>query len=402
MKVVWISPYLPLPVTTGGRRRISSLMGRLSSRHEITLVAYDRGEVSGARDASGALVHGVHTIGRRPPRSILNAALWAVGPWPFMAVANGFNRGMVRLLREVVDRVQPDVLHCEHFHLWQAVSRARKSWWPPVVLSQQGIEFLVTERFAKVPRSIVLKTGFRWELAKARRWEIAACRAADTVVVVSRADAGVLSQLLPRQRIRVVENGVDVEEFQPAAEGVDPASFVMLFVGTFSFFGNRDALRYLVAEILPAVQRLRPAASLRVIGEDPPVTAAPGVEYVGTVPHVAPHLQAARLLVAPLRTGSGTKLKLLEAMACGIPFITTSYGAEGIEGATDAGIIADDTRGFVEAAVRLIDDHTLAQRLGRRGREIATKSYSWDVSASALADAWEETRVSGARHGKVG
>jgi len=373
-------------------------MGRLSPRHEITLVAYDRGEVPGARDASRALVRELHTVGRRPTRSVMNAALWSVGPWPFMAVANGFNRQMVHRLREVVDRVQPDLLHCEHFHLWHAISHARRPSWPPVLLSQQGVEFLVTQRFASIPRSPLLRAAFRLELTKARRWEVAACRAADTVVVVSQEDGRVLAQFLPRHRIRVVENGVDVEEFRPAAGGVDLASSMMLFVGTFSFFGNRDALRYLVTEILPEVRRLRPAVSLRVIGENPPRFSAPGVEYLGAVPHVGPHLQTARLLVAPLRTGSGTKLKLLEAMACGIPFITTSFGAEGIEGAGDAGIITDDTQGFVEAAVRLIDDHPLAQRLGRRGREITARAYSWETSASALEEAWEETRSSGVRH----
>lgn len=402
MRVVWASPYLPVPITTGGRRRIGSLMRRLSGRHEISLVAYDRGEVPKAADETRSLVRGVWTVRRRPTRSLFNAAVWAVGPWPFMAVANGFNGAMVRRMKEVVDQVRPDILHCEHFHLWQAVSRARGPHWPPVVLSQQGVEYLVTARFASLPRNPLLRIGLRAELAKARRWEIAACRAADMVVVVSERDREVLGDYVPPERIAVVENGVDLEEFHPREWGVDDGSARMLFMGTFSFFGNRDALRYLVADILPAVRRVRPDATLRVIGDDPPVLGADGVECVGTVADVGVHLREARLLIAPLRTGSGTKLKILEAMASGVPFVTTSYGIEGIEGAAEAGIVADDTHGLVEAVLRLLGDRDVARQLGERGRRIVERSHSWDASAHALEAAWERARERGGSDGCLG
>lgn len=394
MKVVWISPYLPLPVTTGGRRRIGSLLQRLSTRHDITLVCYDRGEATGGRDASRALVRGLHTVRRRSTRSPVNTLLWAATPLPFMAVANGFHPAMVRTLRDVVRQGTPDVIHCEHFHLWQAVSRAREASWPPVILSQQGIEFVVTQRFATVVASPLLRAGLRIELGKARRWETAACREADAVVVVSDEDRRLLARYVPENHIRVVENGVDADEFCPGDKNIAPAGSLMLFVGTFSFFGNRDALAYLVKEILPAVRAVRPDAALRVIGDNPPTVGGRGVDYVGFVPSVVPHLRQARLLIAPLRTGSGTKLKLLEAMACGIPFVTTPFGAEGIEGAREAGLVAESTEGLVEATLRLLEDDGLAARLGRRGRDIAVGRYSWDASALALEEVWESMRKS--------
>ncbi|MBN1424825.1 glycosyltransferase [Candidatus Fermentibacteria bacterium] len=393
MNVVWVSPYLPLPVTTGGRRRIGSLMARLSRRHEITLVSFDRGEDTGARDASRALVHEVHTVKRRSTKSAVNALLWAATPMPFMAVANGFHGAMVHRIRQVVRETSPHIIHCEHFHLWHTVARAREPSWPPVILSQQGVEFLVTQRFASVPGSPLLRAGLRIELQKARRWEIAACRAADAVVVVSDEDRRVLARYLPEAHLRVVENGVDAGEFCPGAAGIDPVGSLMLFVGTFSFFGNRDALAYLVSDILPSVRSVRRDAVLRVVGENPPTVEGEGVEYMGFVPSVVPHLQQARLLIAPLRTGSGTKLKLLEAMACGIPFVTTSFGAEGIVGADEAGLIADDSQGLAAATLRLLEDHDLAVRLGRRGREIVVDRYSWDASAEALEGVWESIRV---------
>ncbi len=390
MRVIWVSPYPPFPVTTGGRRRVASLLQRLAPRHQITFLAYDRGDDPAACAASRFLVPDLHLVPRRPTRSLVNAALWAVGPWPFMAVANGFNWAMIRSLRRLARRVRPHVIHCEHFHLWGVVSAAREEGWPPVVVSEQGVEFLVTERFASIPRSLPLRLGLRLELAKARRWETKVCRQATRVIAVSPHDAALLGAFVPREKIAVVENGVDVSEFSPDPRGLDPESRMMLFIGTFSFFGNRDSLRYLATEILPRVRDACPDAWVLVVGEDPPRIDDPAIRCVGTVSDVVPHVRKARMLLAPLRTGSGTKLKILEAMACGIPFVTTSVGAEGIRGAQEAGIIADDTDGLVSGAIRLLTDLELARRLGARGRQIVEDAYSWDVSASALERVWHE------------
>jgi glycosyltransferase involved in cell wall biosynthesis len=307
-----------------------------------------------------------------------------------MAVANGFNERMVDTISTVVRTRCPEIIHCEHFHMWQVVSRALTNNHPPVLLAEQGVEFLVTERFLKAAPTPWHRLGLWLELVKAKRWERDVCRAADGVVVVSADDQKVLLNHVPGVRTWIVENGVDPEVFAFVPEPNRRDRNTILFLGTFSFFGNRDALRYICSEILPAVRRRIPGAVLKVVGERPPAMGIDGVELLGAVPDVVPYLQSARVLLAPLRTGSGTKLKILEAMACGLPFITTDLGIEGLADAIPAGLVGRDTEAIIEATVQILTDDDLARDLGRRGRQIVESRYTWERSARALELVWEE------------
>jgi len=367
---------------------------RLSCEHEISLVAYHRGESEEAVQTVRDMVERLYLIKRRPTRSARNFLLWAVGPWPFMAVANGFSGSMVTCLKEAVAQSKPDIIQCEHFHMWRILNSARKSWWPPVLLSEQGVEFLVTQRFLKAKHPVLNRIGLLIELAKARSWEKKVFLAADGVAVVSQDDKEFLSEFVPTVETWVVDNGVDLEEFTPPRDESRRERNTILFVGTFSFFGNRDALRHICTKILPEVRRRRPGTILKVIGERPPQIEVDGVELLGAVDKVVPFLKQASLLLAPLRTGSGTKLKIIEAMACGLPFVTTDLGMEGLEGASGAGIVANRTEEIIEACLRVLEDRSVASRLGEKGRRVVKADYSWDNSAAALETAWKEIAFS--------
>lgn len=390
MNVVWIAPYLPEPVTTGGRRRVLSLIQRLHGKHHISLVTYRRGESDDDLQRVRKMVESLHTVRRRPTKHPLNLMLWAFGPWPYMAAANGFNRSMVNTISTVVSRIRPDIIHCEHFHMWQVVSSALTRNRPPILLAEQGVEFLVTERFMRAAPTPLQRLGFWLELKKAKKWEKQACMAADGVVVVSEDDQTALLKHVPGLRTWVVQNGVDPDVFTPPLNHDERDKSTILFLGTFSFFGNRDALRYICSDIFPAVRRQIPGAVLKVIGERPPQLAADGIELLGAVPDVVPYLQSARVLLAPLRTGSGTKLKILEAMSCGLPFVTTDFGTEGLSDGASAGLVAHATEDIIEATVQLLTDDELAGDLGRRGRRIVESRYSWERSGQALERVWEE------------
>lgn len=398
MKIVWLLPYPPLPVTTGGRRRVKNLISRLSGNHEIILVAYHRGEPEHIIKELEGLVSSVHLIERRPTRSPWNPLLWAMSPWPFMVVANSFNSRMVDTLRHVVKTEKPDLVHCEHFHMWRSLTQAKTTHWPPVLLSQQGLEFLVTERFLRVHHSPLRWAGLRIELAKAKRYETQACHQADGLILVSEKDRELLARVHPLPLCWIVRNGVDLKSFKPVVKH-HASNPTILFVGTFSFFGNRDALTYIIKEILPEVRRQQPGVVLQVIGERAPRINIPGVEILGAVDDLHPFLQQATLLLAPLRTGSGTKLKILEAMACGLPFVTSSIGIEGIHGAEKAGLVADDTQGLIDAVLGILREPGLGQEMGKQGRRIVEQGYSWDSSARDLESAWQELMLTQASRG---
>jgi glycosyltransferase involved in cell wall biosynthesis len=167
-------------------------------------------------------------------------------------------------------------------------------------------------------------------------------------------------------------------------------------VGTFKFFGNQDAVKWMLSEVWPQVKLRQPNARFYIVGNQPPAWLRPvndpAIEVTGWVSNLAEIMQKCRVVVAPLRMGSGTKLKILEAMSMGKPVVSTGIGAEGI-GAVDGRemLIRDDPRQFAEAVGACLNDPALAGRLGGNARLLIQNNFSWEKSAGQLDRAYQET-----------
>jgi glycosyltransferase involved in cell wall biosynthesis len=225
---------------------------------------------------------------------------------------------------------------------------------------------------------------YRRELADARRFEAAMVDAYDLVVVPSDADAALLGG-----DVVVVPNGVDTARFRPTPLPVEP---LVVFTGTLSWGPNIDGLTWFCRQVLPLVQAQVPDVRLDVVGRSPlpeveALAQLPGVALHADVPTVVPWLERARAAVVPLRIGSGTRLKALEAMAAGRPVVGTSVGLEGlgIEAGTHA-VVADDPSSFAAGVVQVLIDGDLAQRLARTGADHARRHFAWDTIGRRFVD----------------
>jgi glycosyltransferase involved in cell wall biosynthesis len=189
----------------------------------------------------------------------------------------------------------------------------------------------------------------------------------------------------------VVPNGADVDHLASVPHGPGVPGR-LLFTGTMSYPPNAQAARWLVEHVMPIVRARRPDVSLEVVGRDPPTAvrqlAGPGIAVTGRVPDLATHFAAAAVVVAPLLSGSGTKLKVLEAMAAGRPVVATTIGAEGIDARDGEDLrVADSPAAFADAVLDLLADSSEAARIGRNGRELAARRYSWPASGERMHDA---------------
>ena len=199
----------------------------------------------------------------------------------------------------------------------------------------------------------------------------------DMVFVPSDSDAAALGP-----DAMVVPNGVDTARFRATPIGADP---VLVFTGTLSWAPNIDGLRWFCAEVLPRVRTVVSDVRFNIVGREPlpevrALARLPGVHVHADVLEVAPWLGSARAAVVPLRIGSGTRLKALEAMAAGRPVVGTAVGLEGL--AVDPGVhalVADDPTAFAEAVVRLLTDDALAARVAASAGEHVRAHYAWDV-----------------------
>lgn len=235
----------------------------------------------------------------------------------------------------------------------------------------------------------------RWFLErdriKARRLERTAMRRFDRVIVCSAEDSAALAGIAePRDadKLAVIPNGVDLMTHWATPV---PAERTVLFPGSLNYAPNVDGALWFCGEVWPTIRLAVPEARLIVAGRTPvaQVTALgrlPGVTVMPDVPSMADYFRAARVVVVPLRVGTGTRLKALEAMAAGRPLVGTRVGLEGI-GLRDGvhGRIADDPRSMAAAVCEALIDDRLADRLGRAARAHVQDGFGWEAIGGRFA-----------------
>ena len=219
----------------------------------------------------------------------------------------------------------------------------------------------------------------------------------DAHTVVSRRDQATLESSTPSATVQVIENGVDTAYFlRKTNSGASPPCSVV-FVGAMDYNANEDAVIWFADHVWPSAMQRFPELRFTIVGRKPTpgvtaLTDRPGIEVSGTVPDVRPYYENALAMVVPLRWGSGTRLKILEAMAAGVPVISTTLGAEGLEASHGQEIlIADSPEEMLEAIAALRDSPELRTRLADLGRRLAISKYDWAIPGERLFSIYANT-----------
>ena len=260
---------------------------------------------------------------------------------------------------------------------------------PLVVFDNHNAEFLLQKRAALMDgRSIArwpaaLYSWLQWQ--KLYRYERAFCQAVDGIVAVSEPDRRMLSSLAPRRPVVNVPNGIEISRYvpQPLLPKSPPS---LVFTGKMDYRPNVDAMLWFGLKVLPRV-RSQLDIKLQIVGMDPHrrldrLRAEPDIELTGEVEDVVPYIHGASVYVTPMRVGGGTRFKVLEALACARPVVSTSLGVEGIPVRDGEHIlIADDAASFADAVVSLLRDQAGAgdrsRALGEAARSFVETQFSW-------------------------
>lgn len=217
------------------------------------------------------------------------------------------------------------------------------------------------------------------EIERVRRFEQRVAAACERCVVCSPLEQARAREVLALANVDVVSNGADTRQFQPTPEAPVPGN--LLFVGAMHYQPNAEAAEYFVRDVLPLVRQKHPQVRLHIVGNSPPASvqalAGEAVVVHGFVPDVRPFYRNAAVVVVPLLVGGGTRLKILEAAACGKAMVSTTLGAEGLEMLSGHDILlADQAELFAAAVNRLLADAGLRQRMGMAARRTA-EQYDW-------------------------
>jgi glycosyltransferase involved in cell wall biosynthesis len=375
----------------------------LLERNDVTLVC-SFGEDPGQAEAAEALLAAgvdAHFVDRRrsgslPRRWRVRAELgaaWALGRRPWRVVCGSAG------LQPMIDSLATedfDVIAVEDNPL--AVLRFPPGT-PAVLTEHEAVrapagEFRASRLRERPMRALRAADWRRWGAFLPSAWA-----KFDLLQVYCSGDAEAVRRQAPglAGRVRVNPYGIEL----PAA--CDPAAEqpgTILFTGTFAHLPNRDAARWLATEIMPAVRARHPEARLRLVGSAPPHEvldlAGPGIEVIADAPSIAPHLEAAALVIAPVRSGGGMRMKVLEAMAAGKAVVTTPLGAEGFDVLDPPPplAIAEGAGEIAGATAALLGDAGMRRDLGRRARDFAARLHTPRAWAARLEAVYEEARAS--------
>lgn len=254
----------------------------------------------------------------------------------------------------------------------------------PVVLDAHNVEADIAATLARTDSRRLGRLRWRWEAGKDEAAERRAVAQVDAVLATSAEDAAALGELGAR-RVEVVANGVDVAAVE---HRLPPRAAVLAYVGSYGYRPNEQAALELVDEVLPLVREHAPEATALVVGREPTpalLAARPHVEVTGPVASVVERLRGARALVVPLRAGSGTRLKVLEAMAAGTPVVATPLAVAGLDlQPGEQVLVGERPEDLARLATEVLADDALADRLSRAARRTVEERFDWRATTAPL------------------
>lgn len=376
-----LSPRNPVPVYTGLLERIYQVAKNVGERHDVTVLYPDepsrrdeRGRVPSRQpfEVAGLKNLVIEKLDTLVPHYSTFRGIYKTHPW------------LYRPLRRYLTEHRPDVMLVEMPFLAPIALVASRGFDVPVVLSEHNVEYKLARRL-NIPGAKLLEV-----------FEVGVCNRVDNVVTVSDTDRETLREKVETP-IDIAPNGVDVERYRQDRRsetlrdcyGDGP---LLMYHGNLGNAQNAEAVEQLVEELFPRIRKRQSDARLLLVGANPPRVDREGITVTGLVDDLPKYVASADVAVVPLRSGSGTKLKILEYLASGTPVVTTPVGAEGlplVDG--ENALIAGTVQGLLGSVERVLSNEPLADRLAESGRALTEERFAWSETLSPYQELLEGT-----------
>jgi polysaccharide biosynthesis protein PslH len=385
LRILFLTNRFPYPIVDGQSRRTYNILKGLSRNHEVVLLSLFEESVP---IEAHALEHIKQWCARVelfpiPPKTLnvsmvarLLRSLVSMDPYTIW-------RHRSDLFLERVEGLTKggrfDLVHCDILPVAYAIRNLEGIY---RAFTDHDVSFLKAHRMAETSQNPLLKLLHRLEAIKLKQLEAQIFQEVDLGVAVSHIDRNILSRLCPKANVCVVENGVDVGEFEPSQGQEREGSLV--WVGGFDNYPNQEGMYFFFDKVYSLIKCGVPQVQIDVIGGGVTPTLRayadvdPSIALHGYVNDPVPYIQHAAVFIVPILSGSGTRLKLLEAMATGKAIVTTTIGCEGIEGEHGVHYLVADSPGEFAGSVRmLLSDRALREKLGKNARQLTVEKYDW-------------------------
>jgi polysaccharide biosynthesis protein PslH len=409
MRVLILTQIVVFPADAGPKAKTLQVLRHLAAQHEVVYCTYVRSEqevldaeklrefcrrittvpikrsrISDLRYLLGSLLTGDSFILRRDDRAAMRAAV-----------------------RQLLQEEQIDALHVDQLNMMRFVPL---DWQGTIILDEHNAVWQVVERLWKGATNPLSRWLLGREVRIMRKLEGSACRRARVVLAVSEHDRQALYEVAGTSaKIEIVPITVDAERFTAVWEARDPQPNRIFTIGTMFWPPNSEGVIWWLREGYEQLRTVCPDVIYDIVGARPPQTLQAlseqftGVHVHGYVADVEPYWRTSILLAVPLLSGGGVRVKILEAMAMGLPVVSTTVGCEGLEVQDGVHLlIADTPNGFAQACARVLQDKELAQKLASNARQLILSSYDASIALHPLDEAYEQVRQDTHVHGEKG
>jgi sugar transferase (PEP-CTERM/EpsH1 system associated) len=398
VRILWVKAGGLVPPDVGGKIRSYNILKELASKHSVSFFTFYQQHDNDEHASLSRMFHRSVAVPLNiPPAQSLgdyvNFARAQFSSWPYSVWK--YCRPEVRKeLGKLVASETYDILMCD-FLLPAAIIPWELNI--PKVIFTHNVEAIIWKRHFELAGNPVWRVVSWREYRAMDRFEKTNLQRADRVFAVSEADRDVFCTYLPAAKVDVIPTGVDVEFFQPSPlDQVEENHLV--FTGSMDWLPNEEGLLFFVDEILPLIRQKRPGVKLTIVGRKPSARIKAlaqkdaAIEVTGTVEDIRPYVARGSVYIVPLRVGSGTRLKIFEAMAMGKAIVSTTVGAEGLPVTDGANILLEDSpRNFSEAVLNLLGDCERRNKVGREARRLVEEKYSWRAVAAEFESAMRKS-----------
>jgi len=391
MKLLMLTPYLPYPLLTGGQTRSYNLIKRLAALgHEITLFSLVKSD--NERKYVGELqkyCKEVQVFRRsEKPWTLRNIFRTGFSFYPFLVIRN-WAKGEKNAIEKKIKEEKFDLIHAETFYVMPHIPQTSI----PILLVEQTIEYLVYRHFVDEFQLPPIKPFLYIDVIKMKFWELRYWKMATKVVAMSDEDKKTMLRELNDLDVDIVPNGVDSAFFSNKIIGRSQEP-IILYLGNFTWLQNREAVEVLIKRVWPKIKLHLPKAKLWIVGKEAKSFFA-NLESrdikVTEVSDVREAYQSASVLVAPIYGGGGTRYKIFEAFASGLPVITTSIGIGGIDAKDGVQVVVrDEPEEIAQAAIELLNNPSLARKIAENAKRLVKNQFDWDPIARNLSRIYEE------------
>ena len=397
VRILFLSPRQCWPTRSGAKLREYHFLKALAQRGQITYLHFTDPGAEPLTRKDLPFCQEVVAIPKPSAYGPLKLIQGAFGQWP-LPILNYTSQEMSAAVDRLTSTDSYDLIHLDLLHMiryGEAVAGRRRSA-PRIVYNWHNIESEAMQRFSSTVPSPAKRWYARRTARKLASLERHILKTAFGHIVCSSREMEELRRIAPSARIAVIENGVDVAGFSPCGD-IPPQAHKLVFVGLMNYSPNVEAATSFTERIWPVLRRRFPDLELWIVGASPSTAVLQlgnieGVTVTGTVPDVRPFYRDALAAIVPLRTGGGTRLKILEAMAAGVPVVSTPLGAEGLDVTPGHNILLaepDDAEIWLRHLEHLKQSLSGRQALAASALELVRASYDWEMLGRRLCDTYE-------------